>query len=334
MSERKVLNKYYPPDFDPSKLKRRKGINKDKQMVIRLMAPFSMRCTRCGEYVYKGKKFNARKETVTDEEYYGIHIFRFYIKCTHCSGEITFKTDPKNADYQMEHGATRNFENWADADPSGKRVGAMPTAEADDDYDSDGNPREEKLQRDAMADLERSQEQSKREMETMDELADLRQRNARVETRDVDHDTLVAQLHAERISAAEEEQRRREAEEDDAEVAKHFAKFKAGGPNTVASGSKGAKLLLNGQGEYDSNSDAEDSEDDEGKKQAAAALTIKRRPVPAASSSATSRPEPTVASLLAASGKRLDTAAAGAAAARVKRKREGMQKLLGIKKKA
>ena len=376
--------KYYPPDFDPSKLKRRKGINKDKQMVIRLMAPFSMRCTRCGEYVCKssmhshtwhgckhiqkltqpdkGKKFNARKETVTDEEYYGIHIFRFYIvshidlrrcisfvafssvcnpwatadnqKCTHCSGEITFKTDPKNADYQMEHGATRNFENWADADPSGKRVGAMPTAEADDDYDSDGNPREEKLQRDAMADLERSQEQSKREMETMDELADLRQRNARVETRDVDHDTLVAQLHAERISAAEEEQRRREAEEDDAEVAKHFAKFKAGGPNAVASGSKGAKLLLNGQGEYDSNSDAEDSEDDEGKKQAAAALTIKRRPVPAASSSATSRPEPTVASLLAASGKRLDTAAAGAAAARVKRKREGMQKLLGIKKKA
>ena len=26
----------------------------------------------CGEYIYKGKKFNARKETVQGEEYYGI----------------------------------------------------------------------------------------------------------------------------------------------------------------------------------------------------------------------------------------------------------------------
>ena len=50
----------------------------------------------------------------------------------------------------------------------------MPDAAADDDYDSDGNPREEKKERDAMADLERSQEQSRREMEMMDELQDLR----------------------------------------------------------------------------------------------------------------------------------------------------------------
>ena len=57
------------------------------------MAPFSMRCNTCGEYIYKGKKFNARKETVQGEDYYGIKIFRFYIKwCVHLSplySEIT-----------------------------------------------------------------------------------------------------------------------------------------------------------------------------------------------------------------------------------------------------
>lgn len=40
----------FPPDFDPSKIKRRK-MGKDPQQVIRLMAPFSMRCNRCGEYI-------------------------------------------------------------------------------------------------------------------------------------------------------------------------------------------------------------------------------------------------------------------------------------------
>ena len=31
---------------------------------------------------------------------------------TLCSAEITFKTDPKNTDYAVEHGASRNFEPW------------------------------------------------------------------------------------------------------------------------------------------------------------------------------------------------------------------------------
>jgi len=37
----------------------------------------SRRCNTCGEYIYKGKKFNARKETVEGEDYYGIKIFRY-----------------------------------------------------------------------------------------------------------------------------------------------------------------------------------------------------------------------------------------------------------------
>ena len=44
----------------------------------------------------------------------GIRILRFYIKCSVCSAEIAFKTDPKNSDYAMESGASRNFEVWRD----------------------------------------------------------------------------------------------------------------------------------------------------------------------------------------------------------------------------
>jgi hypothetical protein len=108
MSERKVLNKYYPPEFDPFKIPRARQ-PKNRQFTVRLMAPFNMKCKTCHEYIYKGKKFNARKEDVENEDYLGNRIYRFYIKCTRCLSEISFKTDPASTDYVIEAGATRNF---------------------------------------------------------------------------------------------------------------------------------------------------------------------------------------------------------------------------------
>jgi uncharacterized protein with PIN domain len=86
--------------------------NKGGNKKVRLMAPFSMQCTTCGDYVYKGKKFNARKENAESENYLGIQILRFVIRCPTCAAEITFKTDPENTDYVAERGAQRNFEPW------------------------------------------------------------------------------------------------------------------------------------------------------------------------------------------------------------------------------
>ncbi|KAG7100326.1 Splicing factor YJU2 like protein [Verticillium longisporum] len=45
MSERKVLTKYFPPDFDPRALTRKRGPKSTgvKTQAVRIMAPFSMK---------------------------------------------------------------------------------------------------------------------------------------------------------------------------------------------------------------------------------------------------------------------------------------------------
>ena len=80
MSERKVLNKYYPPDYDPSKIPKLPKGAKSRQWVQRVMAPFNMRCNTCGEYIARAKKFNMRREKVVGEDYLGLMIFRFYLR--------------------------------------------------------------------------------------------------------------------------------------------------------------------------------------------------------------------------------------------------------------
>lgn len=208
MSERKVLSKYYPPDFDPSKITRsRKPKNAGpKVQTVRLMAPFPMKCIPCGEYIYKGRKFNARKET-TDEKYFSIPIYRFYIRCTRCSGEITFKTDPKNMDYECERGAKRNFEPW--------RIGSGKEETEEERLDRLEREEEEK---DKMVELETKTVDAKREMAVADALDEIRTRNARFER--IDKEGLENIVKAPTIS----EQREREEREDEEAARRAFMK--------------------------------------------------------------------------------------------------------------
>lgn len=193
MSERKVLNKYYPPDFDPSKIPRMK-LPKNRQYTVRLMAPFNMRCKTCGEYIYKGKKFNARKEDAENEDYLGIRIYRFYIKCTRCLQEISFKTDPRNTDYEIEEGATRNFM-------------ALKLAQEQEKREEDAEKEEEATN--PMKLLENRTQQSKQEIELMESLEELRDLNRR--QGNVDYDSMLSKYNPAELK----EHIKRMQEEDD-----------------------------------------------------------------------------------------------------------------------
>lgn len=165
MGERKVLNKYIPADFDPQLVPRSKK-PKDDLVTVRMMLPFSIQCSTCSSFLYRGRKFNSKKESVKGIEgkYLGIQRFRFYIKCTDCSRPITFLTDPKNADYEMESGGTRNYEVWHDE--------SKTNAEFEKNAEE-----EEKL--DSMKALENRVAESQREMAEMDALEEIRAMNER-----------------------------------------------------------------------------------------------------------------------------------------------------------
>ncbi|CAO2183520.1 unnamed protein product [Urochloa humidicola] len=168
MGERKVLNKYYPHDFDPSKIPRRRR-PRNEQIKVRMMLPMTLRCTCCGEYLGRRTKFNARKEDAAGERYLGaIQVFRFYIRCPRCSAEIAFKTDPRNSDYAVESGATRGLEGpWG---------GAGDGEEEEDPAAREGGG-------DAMAALEGRARAGRREMvaeAALEEARELSARRARV----------------------------------------------------------------------------------------------------------------------------------------------------------
>lgn len=156
--------------------------------------PMTVQCTTCGEYIYAGKKFNGKKETVAGEDYLGIRVFRFYMKCPQCSSQFTIKTDPENSDYKSEWGCTRNFEPWKGAKVTAEIKAAEAQAAADDTTD-------------AMKLLERRTKESMREMDILEALDEIRSLNARNSKLSVD-DILAAQrrrLTAEAVGAGDGE---------------------------------------------------------------------------------------------------------------------------------
>lgn len=206
MSERKVPNKYYPPDYDPAKIPRVK--RKNKQNDVRIMAPFNMRCSTCGNYIANATKFNAKKETVEDQTYNSLMIYRFYIKCPRCMATIIFRTNLKEQGYEVEHGATENFM-------------ALKMAEKQAQEEAMAEEEEEKIN--PMKHLENRTKASKRQMEASEEIQNIR--SIKFQYNSVDLDAII---QSKRQESTPESKSNLETDEDDVRLeAKRLLKKRA-----------------------------------------------------------------------------------------------------------
>ena len=121
MAERKAVNKYYPPEWSPSKGSINKFRNshplRDRArklykgiMIVRFELPYNIWCDGCGSHVAMGVRYNAEKSRTGF--YYSTAIYKFRMKCHLCESHFEIQTDPKNFDYEVLSGASRKNEKW------------------------------------------------------------------------------------------------------------------------------------------------------------------------------------------------------------------------------
>eukprot|EP00095_Tigriopus_kingsejongensis_P003580 maker-scaffold140_size315649-snap-gene-2.20 protein:Tk03580 transcript:maker-scaffold140_size315649-snap-gene-2.20-mRNA-1 annotation:"AGAP007890-PA" len=121
MGERKGVNKYYPPDYDP----RKGGLNKFMGthalreranklhlgiLIIRFEMPYNIWCEGCKNHIGMGVRYNAEKKKVG--MYYTTPVYQFRMKCHLCDNYLEIKTDPANLDYEIVSGARRQERRW------------------------------------------------------------------------------------------------------------------------------------------------------------------------------------------------------------------------------
>ncbi|XP_032067958.1 coiled-coil domain-containing protein 130 [Thamnophis elegans] len=158
MGERKGVNKYYPPDFDPAKhgslnkyrnshpLRERARKLSQGILIIRFEMPYNIWCDGCQNHIGMGVRYNAEKKKVGN--YYTTPIFRFRMKCHLCPNYIEMQTDPASCDYVIVSGARRKEERW--------------DAEASEQVMATAHEEKQKLETDPMYRLEHgTQDQSK-----------------------------------------------------------------------------------------------------------------------------------------------------------------------------
>ena len=144
------------------------------------MLPMTICCTQCGEYMGRGTKFNARQEEAIGLEWMGLKRWRFYLKCSSCSQEMTFLTDPENDHYVTEHGCTRNFEPWRVKQEVNKIL----------------DEKKKQIESDSIKALENKSSIIKNQLDLMDTINDLQDINKK--NAFMDHDKVINKLNRKR----------------------------------------------------------------------------------------------------------------------------------------
>ena len=126
MAERKATNKYYPPEWDPSKgslntfhgshplRERASRLRSEGVLVIRFEMPFHIRCLSCHAHIGKGVRYNADKQRTG--QYLSTPTFSFTMTCHLCGGRIRVDTDPQLGDYVVKEGGRRIVDSGGEDD--------------------------------------------------------------------------------------------------------------------------------------------------------------------------------------------------------------------------
>ncbi|KAK3089279.1 hypothetical protein FSP39_002299 [Pinctada imbricata] len=171
MAERKSQNKYYPPDWDPSKgsvnkyvgqhpLRDRAKKIKQGILVIRFEMPYNIWCGGCNSHIGMGVRYNAEKKKVGN--YYTTPIWMFRMKCHLCDNYFEIQTDPKNHDYVILSGARRKEQRW---DPK-----------ENEQIETEDKATQKKMATDAMFKLEHGSDDKKKGKTTVASLGEMEER--------------------------------------------------------------------------------------------------------------------------------------------------------------
>eukprot|EP00163_Fabomonas_tropica_P012380 TRINITY_DN23656_c0_g1_i1.p1 TRINITY_DN23656_c0_g1~~TRINITY_DN23656_c0_g1_i1.p1 ORF type:complete len:315 (+),score=45.30 TRINITY_DN23656_c0_g1_i1:128-1072(+) len=122
MSDRKAVNKYYPPDWRPEHgsintyhnshplRDRARKLKSEGILVVRFETPWNMWCLGCDEHIGKGVRYNAQKKKAG--KYHTTTIWSFRMKCHLCPQWFEIQNDPANTDFKIISGCRRKVETW------------------------------------------------------------------------------------------------------------------------------------------------------------------------------------------------------------------------------